>query len=92
MAVSLNEYKTKLINKILFASSQTEVQKFSDAAIKTLKQSKLDEDIIVRFVDKMISELDLFNPMNKNAQQWSNISMAKIIFNRYKNKDLKPVK
>src|ERR1700733_4718439 len=85
MTSSLNEFKVKLINRILFASSQVEVQRFSDAAIKTLTQNKLDDDIIVRFVDKMLLELDLFNPMNKNAQQWSNISMAKIIFYRFKN-------
>ena len=91
MAISLNEYKTKLIDSILSSSSQAEVQKFSDAAIKALKQSKLEEDIVVRFIDRMIIELDLFDPMNKNAQQWSNISMAKIIFNRYY-KDFKPVK
>lgn len=87
MSLSLNEYKAKLINKILFASSQVEVQRFSDAAIKALEQNKVNEYIISRFADKMISELDLFSPMNKNAQQWSNITMARIIFNRYKYKE-----
>ena len=92
MSLSLNEYKVKLINKILFATSQTEVEKFCDAAISTLKQNKVDEYMINRFVEKTIIELDQFSPMNKDAQQWSNISMAKIIFNRYKHKDYKPVK
>jgi len=92
MSLSLNEHKTKLINKILFASSQAEVQNYSAQAIKALGLKKVDECIIVDFVDKLICELDSFNPMNKDAQQWSNISMAKIIFKRYKNKDHKLAK
>ena len=84
MALRLDEYRTKLINKILFARSQDEVKRFIDAAMKAMDQYKVNGHLIVRFVDKMYSELNLFNPMNKDAQQWSNISMAKIIFNRIK--------
>lgn len=84
MALRLDEYRTKLINKILFARSQDEVKRFIEAAIKALKQHGVNGHLIVRFVDKMYSDLSLFNPMNKDAQQWSNISMAKIIFNRLK--------
>jgi hypothetical protein len=92
MSLSLNEHKVQLINKILAASSQAEVQNHSDRAIKTLERKRVDECMIDDFVDKLISELDSFNPMNKDAQQWSNISMAKIIFKRYKNKHHKLAK
>jgi len=84
MPLSLDEYRCKLINKILFASSQEEVKRFCDAAIKGLEQNKVNGHIVGRFVDEMISELKLFNPMNKDAQQWSNIQMARIHFNRIK--------
>ena len=84
MSLSLYECRTKLINKILFAASQEEVKRFIDAAIKALEQNKVNGHIISRFIEKMISDLELFNPMKKDAQQWSNIKMAKIYFHRLK--------
>jgi hypothetical protein len=85
MSLSLDEYRTKLVNKILFASSQEEVKRFIDTALKALEQNKVNGHIITRFIEKIISELELFNPMKKEAQQWSNIKMALILFNRIKN-------
>ncbi len=84
MLSSLDEYRCKLINKILFSNSQEEVKRFCDAAMKALEHHKLNGYIIPRFVEKIISELEQFNPMDKDAQQWSNIQMAKIQFNRFK--------
>ncbi len=86
MSLSLDEYRTKLINKILNAGSQDEVKRFIDAAIKALEQNKVNGHIITRFIEKLISDIDAFNPMNKDAQQWSNIQMAGILLNRVKNK------
>jgi hypothetical protein len=91
MSLSLDDYKSKLINKILLAASQDEVKRFIDAAIKALEQNKVNGHIISRFVEKIISDLELFSPMKKEAQQWSNIKMAMIIFNRIKNKLQSPV-
>ena len=91
MSLSLDDFRTKLINKILFATSQEEVKSFIDTAIKYLEQQKVNGHIVVRFVDKISSELDWFNPMNKDAQQWSNIKIAKIMFIRIKNKFNAPV-
>lgn len=85
MSLSLDEYRTKLVNKILFASSQEEVKRFIDTALKALEQNKVNGHIISRFIEKIISDLELFNPMKKEAQQWSNIKFAKILFNRIKN-------
>ena len=84
MSLTLNEYRTKLINHILYAKSQNEVTRFIDAAMKALKQNGVNGHIIERFVDKIISELEMFSPMDENAQHWSNIRIAKIIFNRFK--------
>jgi len=84
MSLSLDEYRYKLINKILFAGSQDEIKRFCDAAMKGLEHHKVNGHIVVRFVDKVISELEKFNPMKKDAQQWSNIQMARIQFNRIK--------
>lgn len=87
MSLSLDKYRTRLINEILFATSQDEVKQSIDAAIKALDRNTVNGYIIIRFVDKMASELDLFNPMNKDVQQWSNIKIARILFFRIK-KDL----
>ena len=86
MSLSLDEYRTKLINKILFASSQEEVKRFIDTDIKALEQNKVHGHIISRVIEKIISELELFSPMKQEAQQWSNIKIALILFNHIKNK------
>lgn len=84
MPLSLDEYRCKLINKILFAGSQEEVKRFCDTAMKSLEHHKVNGHLIGRFADRTISELEQFNPMKKDAQQWSNIQMARIQFNRIK--------
>ena len=86
MPLTLPEYRKKLISDILYAASQEEVNKIIDAAIIALEQNRVRLHIIARFVDKIIEELDAFSPMNIEAQHWSNIRMAKILFNRIKNK------
>ena len=67
------------------AASQEEVKRFIEGALKALEQNTVDGQSIARFIDKVISDLELFNPMNKEAQQWSNIKFAGILFNRIKN-------
>ncbi len=84
MSLSLDEFRCKLINKILLAGSQEDVKRFCAAAIKGLEQHKVHGHFILSFVDKAIGELEKFSPMNKDAQQWSNITMARIFFNRMK--------
>ena len=78
----LDEYRTKLINKIMFATSQEDVKCLIDTAMNTLELHKVHGHIISRFNEKILSDLEMFNPMKKEAQQWSNIKFAKIIFNR----------
>ena len=84
MALSLDDYRIKLINKILFAASQEEVKRYIDTAMKALQQRKVNGHIIARFVEKIISELDLCIPVKKNDQSWRNIIMAKLLFSSIK--------
>ena len=84
MSLSLDEYRCNLVNKILYAGSQEEVKRFCDVAMKGLENPKVNDHIATHFAEEMISELEQFNPMDKDAQQWSNILMAKIQFNRIK--------
>ncbi|MEO8769652.1 MAG: hypothetical protein ABI402_06195 [Ferruginibacter sp.] len=86
MSLSLTEYQGKLISKIMCATSQEEVKRYIETAMKSLELYKLNGHIIHRFVDKIIYELELFSPINKNANQWSNIKMARVCFNKIKTK------
>jgi hypothetical protein len=73
MPLSLNDYRSKLIKKILLSHSQTDVKRIIDTAVKSLEQYELNGHIIIRFTERMSDELALFNAMNKDSQQWSNI-------------------
>lgn len=57
MLLSLDEFRCKLVTKIMFAASQSEIERFCDAAMKGLEHHKVNDHIIARFVDKMINEL-----------------------------------
>ncbi|MBK8310875.1 MAG: hypothetical protein IPL04_08240 [Chitinophagaceae bacterium] len=52
MTLSLTEYRTKLIAKIMLASSQDEVKRYIDTAVKSLEQHKLNGHIVTRFTEK----------------------------------------
>ncbi|MEO7263730.1 MAG: hypothetical protein ABIW38_02405 [Ferruginibacter sp.] len=86
MTLSTDNYRAELINKILFAGSQEIVKLYIETAIQTLESHKVNELCIAKFVDKIIYDLNQFSPMKKNAQQWSNIKMAGILFTRIQSK------
>jgi len=73
---TIDDYRCKLINKILFATSQDEVKRFIAAAMKGLQQHKVNGHIVARFIDKMLQHLEDFNHTDHNAQQCNNIKMA----------------
>jgi hypothetical protein len=84
MSLLSDEYCTNFLEKILFSASQEGVKRIIDVTIKDLEQRKAGTYIIASFVDKITIELDSLNPMNKDAQQWSNIKIARIQFFRIK--------
>ena len=84
MSLSLTDYRSKLITKIMFSNSQEEVKRYIISATKSLEKHKLNGHLITQFVDKTMDELAMFVPMNKDSHQWSNIQMAKIQFTRIK--------
>lgn len=84
MSQTIDEYRCKLINKILFARSQYEVKRYIDTAMKNLKQHKVNGHIIARFIEKSTIHLQEFNPMNHDSQQWANIKMARVKFSQTK--------
>lgn len=84
-STTIDDYRCKLINKILFATSQDEVKRFIAAAMKGLQQHKVNGYIVARFIDKMLQHLQDFNHTDHNAQECNNIEMARIGFSEIKN-------
>ena len=80
MQITLDDYRCKLINKILFASSQQEVKRFVNAAMKSLQEHNVNGHVIARFVEKAIKNLEAFRPVDYNTQQWTNIHYARMHF------------
>lgn len=83
MPHSFDAYSTSLMNDILWASSQEEINSLIAATIMVIEQKETDQQKRIAIIERLKDELNLFNPFNKDAQQWSNIKLAKILFNRY---------
>jgi hypothetical protein len=81
----LQEFSLKLMNNILVASSQEEVERHIHSIKKSLEDKHVKSHIILEFFEKIIIHLKSLSPMNKNAQEWSNIQVARIFIHRTKN-------
>jgi polyhydroxyalkanoate synthesis regulator phasin len=82
MALQADEPAKKLLHNILRAASQDEVKQLVEDVVKNWGDA--NSDACYGFIENMIRQLELFNPMKKEAQAWSNIKMARILFNRVK--------
>ena len=82
MRNALNNYQKELITKIRSADSNEEVKRFCNIAVHELEGQQLPGHLIVRFLEKTISELAGFNPMLQDSRQWNNIITAKVLCNR----------
>lgn len=80
MLPSIDKYQCKLINHILFATSQEEVKVIVDNSLIHLKELHLNHDLVLQFIERIFIHLEEFDPHNFESQQWSNIKMAKIKF------------
>lgn len=94
MNTTMEDFCHKLVSKILFAASQEEVKRYIDTAMKSMVTHKVNGHIIARFADKSLLHLKAFSPMDQDAQQWTNIKMAILLFNQIKrtqNNGAKPI-
>ncbi len=82
MPIQLEEYRAELINKLLFAVSKEEVESIINEAMIAVKQKQPESDTVFQFIEKTIADLKLFDPIKKQAQQWNNIKVARILLNR----------
>ena len=84
MPETIAEYRSKLINQILLANSQDEMQTFIYTAITELKKRKVQKYLIRRFIDKTMDNLNDYDLSDNNSQQSANIKMSKNVFNQFK--------
>ena len=84
MQQSLDEYRCKLMNKILFAANEEQVNRFIQAGIKGLILHRINGHIISRFIDKMLHHLADFTSCNPGCRQSINVKTAQILLYQLK--------
>lgn len=84
MQQTIDAGHAKLINQILCANSQDQIQTFIYTRIKELKEHKVEKYVIRRVVDETAEVLNDFNLTDLNSQQSSNIKISKILLDRLK--------
>ena len=76
MARTLDEYRRKLIDKILLAASPEDAIRFSETAIRSLNEHKVHGYIIVRFIDKTLLNLEEVAALRIGERQSQNLKKA----------------
>ena len=84
MPVNIDDHRCKLIDKILLANSHNEVQISIYTPVKELKEHRVHNYIIRKFLDKTIESLQDVKPCNHNSHQYINIKMSKTVVNLFK--------
>jgi spore coat polysaccharide biosynthesis predicted glycosyltransferase SpsG len=84
MPASLDDFRNRLIRDILDAATLAEVNNAVCDALKELERNAVNGHIVVRFADKLLSELEQFKPVKNKPKQWSNINIARALVNRIK--------
>ena len=85
MPLSSTQSHSEYLTKILSASSQEEVKHYLDTAIEIIKTQNPGVNKIDSFIKELMDELVLLSPINKDAEQWSNIKMARIYLHQIVN-------
>lgn len=73
---------SKMISKILSATSKEEVQVIIDATLNELKRNKADHQLFMKNVRVQLISL---SPLHFNSQQWYNIHLARVLSHRVRN-------
>lgn len=86
MAADVEGYSQALIERILNASTQEEVQCLCDASVAWLEKRKMKAQYVHDFAAYSINALNRYTPINSGIEQWSSITAAKIFLYRIKRK------
>ncbi|MEO5683631.1 MAG: hypothetical protein ABIQ88_13370 [Chitinophagaceae bacterium] len=76
MSVSLDQFRAKLVVKILYAHSAAETERFVRAAIKGMEKRKVNGYITIRFIDRVINQISTLNFLKTTQEQYNNIMAA----------------
>lgn len=76
MARTLDDYRRKLIHKILLSSSAIDACRFTETAVRSLNEHRVHGYIIVRFIEKAIYDLDELYLRCNDTHQQTNIRSA----------------
>jgi hypothetical protein len=83
--ISLLVADQQLVDRILVATSQDEVTQIVDETINTMEANHADSQLVSDVIEHVMNDLELRSPIEIEAQEWSNIKMAMILFNRIRN-------
>ena len=76
--MTLDDYRYKLIDKIIFSKSKDDAQRYVDTAIKSLVSNKVNGHIIYRFIEKIITDLDHFDLPGNDSTQAENVKATRL--------------
>jgi hypothetical protein len=72
----LDEYKCKLVGKILLATSNEQIKRFLLTAIRSLEKNNVHGHIVNRFIDKAVLQLDELKNPEADIRTLMNIKFA----------------
>ncbi|MEP7375400.1 MAG: hypothetical protein ABI675_18530 [Chitinophagaceae bacterium] len=69
MAKNIHEFRIKLLDQILHAYSGMAVVHLIDTALEVLAEKKVHGHIVIRFIDKMIFDMEAMEPGSYDDSQ-----------------------
>ena len=75
--ISLDDYRHKLVDKILIAGTYEQIKRFLLVAIKSMKEREVHGHLINRFIDKTINQLYAISLLDQDLKRQLNIKYAK---------------
>ena len=78
MSTSLDKFRAKLVIKIVYAKSAGEVRRFIHAAIRGMQRAKVGGQVIARFVDRILNQLELLQQRVAGEDIRANIAAARM--------------
>lgn len=80
MMVRLDELRVKLKKKILASASQEAVRFVIDDMLRDLRKHGVPANTYSGFIEKMMYDLDLYDPGKRTVRQQTHIKIARIHF------------
>ena len=87
---SLDNYRCKLIEKILHATNYEQIKRFILIALRSLDRHKINGHLINRFIDKTTTQFDDTPKSSINVRTEANIKFAKLQLTNLKRHFIEP--